>query len=158
MKQKKTIGRAVQIDFLDYGITNVIAKVDTGADLNSIWATNIIESKQGLSFTLFGDTSPYHNGLVIAVKPGEYKLKNIENSFGANEPRFVVKLRIKVGGRIVKSAFTLADRSKKTYPILLGRKLLNGKFIVDVSEGTPLVEEEKRKRKLLHIALGEEEG
>jgi len=30
--------------------------------------------------------------------------------------------------------FTLADRSKNNFPVLIGRKTLKGKFLVDVSK------------------------
>jgi hypothetical protein len=60
--------------------------------------------------------------------------------------RYVVKLQLKLGGKTIVGTFTLSDRSKKTYPILIGRKLLNRKFLVDVSKGSPLADVENGKK------------
>jgi hypothetical protein len=61
-----------------------------------------------------------------------FKKKIIKSSFGHTEERYVVKILINVLGRKVRTNFTLADRSKMKFPILLGRKLLKGKFMVDL--------------------------
>jgi hypothetical protein len=63
-----------------------------------------------------------------------FKVVTIANSFGHEEERFEVKLKVKLGPKVFHAQFTLADRSKKIYPILLGRKLLNHRFLVDSSE------------------------
>lgn len=152
------IGRAEQIDIVDYDVNSVTAKIDTGADVSSIWASNIVEDEKGIQFVLFGEHSPYYTGKIMRIEKGAYRRTRISNSFGAKELRYVVKLRLQVHGRIINASFSLADRSVKTYPVLLGRKFLNKKFLVDVSLGTPLLAEERRKRKQLHIELGQDEG
>jgi hypothetical protein len=146
---KIVIGRVEKISFPDLGIFNVHAKVDTGADLSSLWAVDVKERDGVLSFKLFGRQSEYHTGQSIRIEEPHYLLTRIANSFGHKEMRYVVKLQVKIGKRLVRSSFTLADRSKKTYPILIGRKLLNQKFIVDVSKGSPLKEVEDAKKKRL---------
>jgi len=137
-KELSVIGSTQKIDFVDAGAVGVLAKIDTGADLSSVWASNIIETSDGLTFTLFGEGSPYFTGQPVTVKRGNYKRRLIVNSFGTKESRYVVRLRIRVQGRVISTSFTLADRSQKAYPILLGRKFLHRKFLVDVSKGDPL--------------------
>ena len=44
-------------------------------------------------------------------------------------------LTIILGGKKIRGTFTLADRSKNKYPALIGCKILNKKFLVDVSKG-----------------------
>ncbi len=146
MQQLKIIGRVEKISLPEFGIKQVRAKVDTGADLNSIWATDIHEENGMLMFKLFGKKSTNYTGKVIQIEKPHYLLTRIANSFGHKETRYVVKLQVEIGGKTVKSSFSLADRSKKTYPILIGRKLLNKKFLVDVSKGSPLVEQEKEQK------------
>jgi len=136
---KTVIGRAALVRFFDLPEHWVPAKIDTGADLSSIWATDIhVQSDGCLTFKLFGPSSKYFSGTQIVVPSADFRLAHIENSFGVGEKRYVVKLRVQVEGRLFKATFTLADRSVKTYPVLLGRRLLNGKFIVDVSLGKSL--------------------
>jgi hypothetical protein len=50
-----------------------------------------------------------------------------------SEERYKVKLLVVVNNRQIRAWFTLTDRSKRSYPVLLGRNVLHRKFIVDVS-------------------------
>ena len=156
MKTEKNltlIGRAERVRLLNHGDQLIPAKVDTGADMSSVWATRVREQEGVLSFVLFGKKSEFYTGEVVMLPKSDYKLTRFANSFGDKELRYVVKLRLQVGGRKVKANFSLANRSRKTYPILLGRRLLHGKFLVDVSQGEPLIAIEETKRKKLHSEL-----
>ncbi len=144
-KQLIVIGRAEKIDLRDFDVQAVPAKVDTGADTSSVWASDVEEREDGLYFVLFGPASPYYTGVVQHFTKPDYSLTRVANSFGQKELRYKVKLRITLKDRTVRATFTLSDRSLKTYPILLGRKLLHGKFLVDVADGDPLHELEKQK-------------
>lgn len=147
------IGRAEKVYLIDYLKIPVIAKVDTGADLSSVWATDVRERDGILEFRLFGPESPAYTGETIVLPAEAYSITRIANSFGERELRYLVKLRIKLAGRVVRASFTLADRSKKTYPMLIGRRLLQGKFIVDVAKGRPLRKEEKEKQAKMRLEL-----
>jgi hypothetical protein len=147
MSELKTIGRAELIDVVDFGFANVPAKVDTGADSSSIWATDIREVADGLHFVLFGPGTPFYTGQVITTKT--YTVTRVANSFGHKEYRYKVKLRVRIHGRLIRATFNLADRSSKAYPILLGRRLLNGKFLVDVAQGSSMYKATKLKSQVL---------
>lgn len=127
------IGRSEIIDFPEFFITSVPAKIDTGAYRSAIHCTNITEvTKNGrpqLSFTLLGNhpSSQYSRDITTS----DFSRAVIENSFGTTEERYAVSMRVKIGHKIFMTEFTLADRSTKPYPILLGRKTLNGRFLVD---------------------------
>jgi hypothetical protein len=58
----------------------------------------------------------------------------VRTSSGKEEKRYVIKTLIKLFGRNIRTEFTLANRRKMSYPILLGRKLLKGRFIIDVAQ------------------------
>lgn len=148
MSKLDVIGRAEYIDLLELNLENIPAKVDTGADNSSIWVSQISEQADGLHCVFFGPDSPYFTGNEIVLAK-DFKLTRIANSFGQKELRYKVKLRIRIKGRVIKATFTLSDRSLKTYPILLGRKLLKDKFLVDVSRGKPLKEVERIKARRL---------
>ena len=144
--KKAIIGRVEKASLPSFGIKNIYAKIDTGADLSSIWATDIAEKNGLLHFKLFGKASPLYTGQEIIIEKPHYLLTRVSNSFGHSELRYVVKLQIKLKGKLIKATFTLSDRSNKTYPILIGRKLLNRRFLVDVSKGTPLKDMEERQK------------
>ena len=152
-KQLTTVGRAEKIGLPDFSLFDIPAKVDTGADSSSIWASGIVEENDELRFTLFAPGAPYYTGKIIKLPAKEYSVTRVANSFGHREIRYKVKIKIKVKDRIVRATFTLADRSKKTYPILLGRRLLTAKFIVDVRTGEPLLNQESIRAEKLKADL-----
>lgn len=138
---KNIIGRVEHIDFVDAGVKKLPIKVDTGAYRSSVWATKIYEINGELHFTLLGPKSEFYTGIELTTT--EYRKVSVESSFGHKQERYSVFLQVEVGGKRIKSNFTLANRSRKTYPALIGRKLLKNRFLVDVSRGYPLVDEER---------------
>lgn len=49
------------------------------------------------------------------------------------EERYVIKTIIQMGRKKIKTSISLTDRASMRYPVLVGRRLLKGKFIVDVN-------------------------
>lgn len=139
-KLKAIVGRAERVDFPGGAILGVPAKIDTGAYRSSVWASDIHEDNGVLKFKLLGPESPYYSGQECHAT--KYEIVEVENSFGHKEDRYSIHVKLRMGSKTVLSNFTLADRSKKTYPVLIGRKLLRGRYIVDVSEGQPIDDEE----------------
>lgn len=134
-KFKAIIGRAELVSFPELGLDAVHAKVDTGAHRSSIDVSYVEEKDGVLHYTLFHEGDPNYSGDVLTTD--SYRSVTIYNSFGEGQDRYEVKIWISLGKKKVKTGFTLADRSKKIYPVLLGRKLLQERFMVDVSEGVP---------------------
>jgi hypothetical protein len=60
----------------------------------------------------------------------------VANSFGHREERYEVQLKVKLGPKVFFARFTLANRAKKIYPVLLGRKLLNDRFLIDSAKSS----------------------
>lgn len=147
MKSKlDVIGRREMVSFPSLGIDKLVAKVDSGADYSSIWCGSIEETDQGINCIFFAENSPYYNGQKIFFKKGQYFQKNIFNSFGDKQFRYIVNIPITIQGRAIKATFTLSDRSRKVYSVLLGRRLLQGKFVVDVSKGKQYKQKDVRER------------
>lgn len=115
------------------GIQNVPAKIDTGADSSAVWASNIDMKKGGtLVFTLFDETSPLYTGKKIETT--DFRAKLVRSAHGDVQFRYRVILPVVINGKSFETTFTLADRSKNNFPVLIGRRTLDGKFIVDVSQ------------------------
>lgn len=126
-KEKGIIGRAEMIEFVDYNLT-VQAKVDTGADRNALHATRIkLENNDGKDVLtckiLKGPTVKFYDFSTVKVK----------SSNGVTQNRYKVKLKVKVFGKAYLTSFSLTDRQKMKYPILLGKNFLRNRFLVDVS-------------------------
>jgi hypothetical protein len=132
MAQKlQVIGSNTLIDLIGHA-SGVPAKVDTGADRSSIWASDITIDRDGvLSFILFGKTSPHYTGEVITRRA--YKVAIVRSSNGHEQVRYRVALSVRIGGKRMKIMVYLSDRSLHNFPILLGRRTLHKKFLVDVS-------------------------
>ncbi|MFZ2126138.1 MAG: RimK/LysX family protein [Candidatus Microsaccharimonas sp.] len=125
------IGSNALIEIVGH-VKGVPAKVDTGADSSAIWASDIAVSQKGvLSFKLFGKSSPYYTGEVITRK--SFRVASVRSSNGHTQIRYRVELPIRIGTKRLRASFYLADRSVHNFPILLGRRTLNKKFLVDVS-------------------------
>lgn len=129
---KTTIGRNVYVDLIGHA-AQIPAKVDTGADSSSIWASNVSILPDGtLQFTLFDSGSPFYDGKKLVTS--DFSVASVRNSTGHTEIRYRAALSVRIKGRRIKATFNLSDRSRNHFPILIGRRTLSGKFIVDVSE------------------------
>lgn len=125
------IGRVEEVDFPELGLMGIAAKIDTGAYTSSLHCYDIREIKGVLYFKLLG--SPQNEFNVRDQKFSSFSQKNIKNSFGEIEKRYVIKTKVVVGGKKVLTDVSLTNRGTMRYPVLIGRKLLTNRFIVDVS-------------------------
>lgn len=154
---KVIIGRSEVLSFIGTPAEKVPAKTDTGAYRSAVHATDITLNSDGtLSFDLLGG-HPVCGAMVQRMTVDEFTSVWVANSFGHREERYEVRLKVKLGPKIFHARFTLADRSKKIYPILLGRKLLNHRFLVDSAE-TSLDRVTLKKRYGIDFPNDEEEG
>lgn len=130
-KHKVIIGRFEHVDIMNV-LKDVPAKIDTGAHRSSIHAKNIKlvgkDGKSTLRFTLLGH-DVYKKQKTLEVD--KFRLMPVRSSNGHITERYEVQLRVKIGHKIFYSSFTLSDRSKNVFPILIGRKALRRRFLVD---------------------------
>ena len=130
-KEKITIGRREIVDFPELRLFNITAKVDTGAYTTALHCHDIREENGVLYFKLLDPGQPEYTGEELSYK--EYFRKEIKNSFGESENRYIIKTTVRIGKKRIKSVISLTDRGTMRYPVLIGRKLLKGRFVVDVS-------------------------
>lgn len=98
------------------------ARIDTGARRSSIHATITDATDEQVTLLLPGGSR--------ATCPllGQ---TTVRSSNGTSEERLVVSLPTTIAGVTINTHYTLADRSDMRYPVLLGRDLLAGRFLVD---------------------------
>lgn len=126
-KTKLLIGRKEQADLPSFGLKNQLVKVDTGAYTSSI---HVVSAKI-INGTLSVQFSENDSQL---IEFDTWQTKKVRSSNGFMDERYAVKGTIKLGEKTYKTFFTLTSRSRMRYPILLGRKFLNNRFIVDTSK------------------------
>lgn len=124
------------------------AKIDTGADSSAIWASEIEQNDGVLEYTFFAPGSAYYTGKLHQTR--RFKVTSVRNSFGHEEIRYKVYLKVKIGKHTISRWFSLADRSRNNYPILLGKNFLKDRFIVDVAQNN-LQSTQKTSKKVLVI-------
>lgn len=150
---KTIIGRAEKVRFPELGRNVLHARIDTGAKTSSIDIVSATESDDGLVVVFRGDDS----GETITKIFRHYDRVVVASSMGHQQVRYRVRLSLVMRGRKIRATFTLADRSSQVYPVLIGRRTLTGKFIVDVSMGSPLkAEENARSAELQKLVIQEE--
>lgn len=130
------IGRKEKVSFPDLGIYDIEAKIDTGAYTSALHCHDLsvinVNGKKVLQFKILDPSHPEY--IPQAHSFLEYEQKEIKNSFGDSEMRYIVKTRIRIGKRLIKTSMSLSDRAAMRFPVLIGRKLLKNRFVVDVAE------------------------
>ncbi|UJP65255.1 ATP-dependent zinc protease family protein [Mongoliitalea daihaiensis] len=136
MSEKKIIGRKEKISFPDWGIKSISSKIDTGAYTSSIHCDYSEEREEEgvkvLYFKLLSILDRRYSGKEL--KATSYTQKRVKNSFGEAEIRYKVSTKVRMFGEEFEAEFTLTDRSKMRNAVLIGRKLIHGRFLVDVSQ------------------------
>jgi hypothetical protein len=135
-KGPKIIGIIDKIDLPEVGLFNLPCKIDSGADTSSIHCERIklkeINGVEHVVFKLLDKHHPFYNG--VEIKTSDFKEKKVTSSFGDYEFRYQVKLSMVIFNKKYKVAFNLSNRKNMKFPVLLGRRFLSKKFVVDVSQ------------------------
>ncbi|HTL81311.1 MAG TPA: RimK/LysX family protein [Bacteroidia bacterium] len=130
LKQKRIIGRREFIDFPDLGLFRLEAKIDTGANTTALHCSHVRVENGILLFRLLDENHPEYRHEHRFEK---FEQKIIRSSFGEEEMRYIIRTRIRIGKKTILSIVSLSDRKDMKYPVLIGRRLLKGRFLVDVS-------------------------
>lgn len=142
-KGKTLIGSTEKVQFPTLRGQTLCARIDTGAHSSSIWATVIEETEAGIVAQFASDR---HDSESHTLTFDQYQVVHIRSSMGHRQVRYKVQIPVVMRDRRILASFTLADRSRQAYPVLIGRSTLNGKFVVDVSQGGPEPDEIKKEQ------------
>ena len=133
MSDKKIIGKKELISIIDLDLFNLDAKVDTGADSNALHCDHICVHDDGfVSFTLLDEIHESYHGKKMKIPL--YKVKKVRSSNGELQERPSIQVDVEFFGKKYKTVVSLTNRADMKYPMLIGRKFLSGKFLVDVSQ------------------------
>lgn len=130
-KKKIIIGRREKANFTDLELTNIDVKIDTGAYTSSIHCYDIEENSNKLHCNFWDNTHPNHKHKKLIFE--HYNIVVVKSSNGISELRYKIFTNIQLGTKQYPIELTLTDRAQMRYPVLIGRKFLNKKFLVDVS-------------------------
>lgn len=111
--------------FVDLGLANVPAKIDTGAYSNVLHCDEIEELDGKLHFRI-GDKNFVYE---------KFKTINVKSSFGHEQERYAILTSVILGNTPYKLYVSLNNRDNMQYPMLIGRRFLQKfNFIVDVNK------------------------
>ena len=143
--KKKIIGRKDILNFPRLKLEGIEVKIDTGAYSSSIHCRDIKlgqkNGKEVITYVLLDPTHPKYHGKKFTSST--FKEKYVKSSNGVSEKRFVITTDVIIYEEKYKIELSLTERGEMRFPILIGRKLLIGKFIVDPSKTNLSFKEQK---------------
>tara|TARA_R110002051_G_scaffold4229_5_gene22693 strand:- start:9631 stop:10077 length:447 start_codon:yes stop_codon:yes gene_type:complete len=126
---KKVIGRTDKADFPELGLKDIDIKIDTGAYTSSIHCANIREENNVLICTFLDPSHPNYDGRELTFT--SYDIAAVKSSNGEIQYRYAVKTKIIIFKKKYSISLTLSSREDMRFPVLIGRKFLTKKYIVD---------------------------
>ena len=129
---KKIIGRTDKADFPMLDLFDIDIKIDTGAYTSSMHCHKVWVDNDELVCLFYDKDHPRYNGKEFKFK--EYTFANVKSSNGLVEKRYKIKTQIVLFDKKYKISLTLSTREDMRFPVLLGRKFISKKFIVDVTQ------------------------
>jgi hypothetical protein len=141
------LGRYDRVDLPELGLCNIHAKIDTGAYTCSLHCkmAEVVDGK--LEFILLDQEHPEFTGMRFVF--ANFEKRNLKNSFGEVEKRFVIVTSITIFEEIITTEFSLSNRGSLKFPILIGRKILRNRFLIDVTKKNVSFKEKRKKRTAL---------
>lgn len=132
-EQRLVIGAVEHVALPDLGINRLKARVDTGAKTSSLHASSITEfERDGAPWIRFnlhiGDTD---KSRTVDCEAPLVAKRMVRSSNGEREMRHVIKTRLALGGRSWETEITLTCRKKMKFRMLLGRKAMMDRVLVD---------------------------
>ena len=121
----------------ELGISSLKAKIDTGARTSSLHVTAIRrlagrdDGEAELEITIAPDRRRPER--LVRARVHQLARIRVTDSGGHSELRPVIETLLVVGPVTKRVRVTLADRSSMLFRMILGRKAIEGAFVVDVS-------------------------
>lgn len=128
----QTLGRSDRVDLPGLNLEDIQAKIDTGAYTSSLHCLRAEVIDGELEFVLLDEEHPEFTGIKYRFR--NFDQREIKNSFGEAELRYVIKTKVKIFDTVIRAEFSLSNRGNLKFPVLLGRKILRHRFLIDVTK------------------------
>ena len=146
--EKTVLGWREWLGFPDLGITQIKAKVDTGARTSCLHAFFVEPfERDGEAWVRFGIHPQQRNtSEEISCEAKVKDQRAVRDSGGHEELRYAIETLVTIGKNKHLVEVTLTDRDTMKFRVLLGRTAIRGQYLVD--SGRSYVQgKRKRKRK-----------
>jgi hypothetical protein len=125
---KNTLGIVEKVKIIGRKEKEALALVDTGAKLTSVDVRLAEEAEIGP---------------VVRTT----RIKSASDGTGTRRP--VLRATIEIGGKLLDTEVNIFDRSHMTFPVLIGRNILTGNFLVDTKKNRDIFKKTATKKKTL---------
>jgi hypothetical protein len=136
-RQVVLLGWKEYVDFPDWQLRRVKAKIDTGARTSALDARDY-EVREGpdqrFTVRLRLILHRRHPDRLTLIEAPILGFVNVSSSNGVREQRPVLETTIRLGSVLKRVRLTVTDRSNMLFPMILGRTALGQDFLVDVSQ------------------------
>ncbi len=134
LKNKTVIGETEWV-YISKVKQNFKARIDTGAATSSINAVNIQHfERDGKKWIRF-NTSHSEDEVDDLIEAKVVRTARIrQSSFEEESKRPVIELYVRIGDIAHLTEFSLTDRQKMEFPVLIGRNFLRDVILVDVAK------------------------
>ncbi len=126
------LGRSDRLDLPGLGLSAIHAKIDTGAYTSSLHCSSTEVVNGNLEFVLLDEEHPEFTGMKFVFR--KFTQREIRNSSGEGELRYIIKTTVRIHGKVYRTEFSLNNRGSLKFPVLLGRRVLKKRFLIDVSQ------------------------
>lgn len=145
MPEPSIIGWTEYIDFPDWGISGLKAKVDTGARTSALHVEDLIHHPD--DWVTFDVVLHRHQQERRRhVRTRAIKVARVRSSTGHYTERCFVRTHIRIGTVEKEIEFSLVSRPSMLFRMLLGRTALAHQFWVDVSRRNLLTRRKRPKK------------
>lgn len=144
-RERVTLGWREWVAMPALGVDHILAKVDTGARTCALHSFYIDpferDGEEWIRFGLHPDRDS--NTRVIDCEAKVKERRDVTDSGGHTENRYVIETTLKVGDAQYSAEVTLTNRDNMKYRFLLGRNALRRRFAVDPARSFRLGKREK---------------
>ena len=135
MNKRILIGRQDVANFPQLSLFELPVKIDSGAYTSSLHAHNIVEfEEKGIKKIKCNFLDPehekYHEKEFIFE---HFKKRKVKSSNGIVEIRYSITTEINLFNNFYPIELTLTERGSMRFSVLLGRKFLSKKFVINTA-------------------------
>ena len=156
----RIIGVLERVSIPEWGLYDMEARIDTGAYTSSIDVRRVVLAGSGddgipLAEITFGGGKDERQ--VLAQVAG---YQRVRNSSGHVTVRPIVQAVISLAGRRFRTRINLHRREGMTYRMIIGRRALAGRFLIDVAQSSRMLRPRLRPgpKKPIDRSRGENDG
>lgn len=118
------IGWQEHVDLPLLGLTNLKAKIDTGARTSALHATDIVEfERDGRRWVRFHSRFD-DDARDTDVECPVHERRHIRNTSGIPEERVVIRTKFRIAGRLWEIDLSLTERTEMKFRMIVGRSAL----------------------------------